>query len=344
MKNIELLSVSCTCCGAKLEGFQGKEEVKCDFCDNTTRIIRPVSVKFSESIETSKKDNFSNLISIMEQSMIAENYKEAYEYCNKALEIDPTCGTLWENKAICCFWLRTDNNIIESQAKEITTYLSAAKNNDPGSLTYNNTADNLSFNLYFAAWYRYTIIRPDVANKQGVYDSWSWLQLKKVLAYLNMMEIAFDLSPNELFLTDAVLELSNLKKIRWIDVKNNENVNVIDINKLGTNPVKLRDRFITKIKTVNPDYVEPAIGKKAGCFIATAAMGNYDHPVVIDLRFFRDNWLLKRNWGVKFTNWYYTHGPKAAKVIEKSKILKKLTFYTVVRPLQLITKILKFSK
>ena len=43
--------------------------------------------------------------------MIAENYKEAYDYCNKALEIDPSCGTLWENKAICCFWLRTDNDI-----------------------------------------------------------------------------------------------------------------------------------------------------------------------------------------------------------------------------------------
>jgi hypothetical protein len=80
---------------------------------------------------------------------------------------------------------------------------------------------------------------------------------------------------------------------------------------------------------------------KAGCFIATAAMGNYDHPVVMDLRFFRDNWLLKRNWGRKFTKWYYKHGPKAATLIEKSVILKKLTFIFVVKPLQLITKFFK---
>jgi hypothetical protein len=78
-----------------------------------------------------------------------------------------------------------------------------------------------------------------------------------------------------------------------------------------------------------------------GCFIATAAMGDYDHPVVMDLRQFRDNWLLKRNWGVKFTSWYYTHGPKAANVIEKSFALKKITFFLIVKPLQFITKKLR---
>jgi hypothetical protein len=77
---------------------------------------------------------------------------------------------------------------------------------------------------------------------------------------------------------------------------------------------------------------------KGGCFIATAAMGNYNHPVVVDLRNFRDDWLLKRNWGLSFTNWYYTHGPKAAKVINKSRFLKKLTFILVIKPLQIITK------
>ena len=88
--------------------------------------------------------------------------------------------------------------------------------------------------------------------------------------------------------------------------------------------------------------IPPGSEKKGGgCFIATAAMGDYDHPIVTDLRFFRDNWLLKRQWGVQFTNWYYTHGPKAASVIEKSKLLKSATFILVVKPLQLITKLFR---
>ena len=70
-------------------------------------------------------------------------------------------------------------------------------------------------------------------------------------------------------------------------------------------------------------------------------MGNYNHPVVLDLRNFRDSWLLKREWGVSFTTWYYRHGPKAAKLIEKSIILKTMAFILIVKPLQLITKIIK---
>jgi hypothetical protein len=81
--------------------------------------------------------------------------------------------------------------------------------------------------------------------------------------------------------------------------------------------------------------------KKDGCFIATASMGSYDHPVVMDLRLFRDSWLLKRKWGIAFTDWYYTHGPKAAKIIEKSFLLRKITFLFLVKPLQIITKKLK---
>lgn len=74
------------------------------------------------------------------------------------------------------------------------------------------------------------------------------------------------------------------------------------------------------------------------CFIATATMGSYDHPVVVDLREFRDNWLLERKWGVTFTNWYYTHGRKAAILIEKSTILKKISYFLIVLPLHLIIK------
>jgi hypothetical protein len=84
--------------------------------------------------------------------------------------------------------------------------------------------------------------------------------------------------------------------------------------------------------------IPPGSEKKGGCFIATAAMGDYNHPVVMDLRLFRDNWLLKRDWGVQFTNWYYTHGPKAANIIEKSTLLRKLTFFVIVKPLQILTK------
>ena len=58
--------------------------------------------------------------------------------------------------------------------------------------------------------------------------------------------------------------------------------------------------------------------KKGNCFIATATMGSYGHPAVIELRHFRDNWILQKSWGEGFVAWYYHYGSIAAKSIEKS--------------------------
>ena len=84
--------------------------------------------------------------------------------------------------------------------------------------------------------------------------------------------------------------------------------------------------------------------KSDSCFIATATMGDFDHPLVRDLRDFRDEWILKQPWGENFVNWYYRYGSKAAKLIEDSYLIKRISFVTIVKPLHIITKILKDTK
>ena len=100
-----------------------------------------------------------------------------------------------------------------------------------------------------------------------------------------------------------------------------------DLSRVFIPTLKLDDNQ----KNINND-------EKKGCFIATATMGNYDHPIVLDLRMFRDNWLLNRKWGIEFINWYYVHSPKAAKVIENDNFLKKISFYLLIKPLHFIVK------
>lgn len=46
-----------------------------------------------------------------------------------------------------------------------------------------------------------------------------------------------------------------------------------------------------------------------GCYIATMAYGSYDHPQVLVLRAFRDNYLSERRWGRDFIRFYYKHSP-----------------------------------
>jgi hypothetical protein len=164
------------------------------------------------------------------------------------------------------------------------------------------------------------------------------------------METSYEImsNPDVIILKELVKAYSN--KIPFIklltcqtfrsakDIYNWQNSGMAKLGNIDA--LKKRQILIKRIKSLNPSYNEPEL-KKVGCFIATAALGDYNHPVVMDLRMFRDNWLLKRKWGVIFTNSYYTHGPKVASVIEKSFFLKRLTFITIVKPLQIITKNLR---
>lgn len=90
------------------------------------------------------------------------------------------------------------------------------------------------------------------------------------------------------------------------------------------------------------DYnVQSADSNASGsCFIATATMGDYDHPDVMELRHLRDEWILNKSWGEKFVKWYYNYGAIAARVIEKSTVLKKLSYAFIVKPLVSFSRIL----
>ena len=54
---------------------------------------------------------------------------------------------------------------------------------------------------------------------------------------------------------------------------------------------------------------------KKFCFVATACFDDIDHPVVSDLRAFRDERLEKNAWGRSFISWYYDNGERLAEVI-----------------------------
>lgn len=83
-----------------------------------------------------------------------------------------------------------------------------------------------------------------------------------------------------------------------------------------------------------------AASKKGKCFIATATMGNFDHPLVVDLRTFRDEWLLKQSWGNSFVECYYKYGPNVAKRIEERKLARVFCYIAIIKPLHMISVLL----
>jgi hypothetical protein len=83
---------------------------------------------------------------------------------------------------------------------------------------------------------------------------------------------------------------------------------------------------------------EKKSNKKGSCFVATAVYNNYDHPVVIDLRMFRDEFLIKKKWGQSFIRWYYMQGPKLAKFISKNNLRRIIAKLFIIKPLHIITR------
>lgn len=51
------------------------------------------------------------------------------------------------------------------------------------------------------------------------------------------------------------------------------------------------------------------------CFVATAAYGDPNHPMVQTFRMFRDTVLIDHSLGEKFIKWYYRNGPIFAEKI-----------------------------
>lgn len=56
--------------------------------------------------------------------------------------------------------------------------------------------------------------------------------------------------------------------------------------------------------------------KTEGCYIATMAYGDYDHPHVVVLRKYRDNVLLKTVFGQLFVKFYYWFSPKLVHILQ----------------------------
>ena len=92
------------------------------------------------------------------------------------------------------------------------------------------------------------------------------------------------------------------------------------------------------VEAGKPKYEDPR-GTKSGCFIATAVYDNYNHPTVIDLRYFRDYYLDQKKWGKAFIKWYYTHSPNWANFISSSRVCRVIAFLFIVKPLHLFVKL-----
>jgi tetratricopeptide (TPR) repeat protein len=257
---MKLTLMKCPACGASVNADTSNNSFKCDYCGNTVSIIKPIEISNSiyegfNEVETNKLKNY---VEILHQSMLAGNYAEAYSYCNKALEVNPKSAEVWENKAICSFWLSSINKLEQDKVNEILTYLNASKNLNPESKTYITTCKDIGNNLYYVIMYIYNGLSPDITIRPNVVG-YSFESESKVLNLINLLEICYELDPDVLYLKEA-LKILTKGKINWLRVtragKMESYLNSISANNHKFDASKKKELLENKITSLDPNYVE----------------------------------------------------------------------------------------
>ena len=81
-----------------------------------------------------------------------------------------------------------------------------------------------------------------------------------------------------------------------------------------------RSRYNTNKNILKRNYSQSS----GGCYIATMAYGDYNHPNVLELRNFRDNYLQKSIIGKMFIKFYYKYSPTAVELLKNKKTVNLL--------------------
>ena len=133
-----------------------------------------------------------------------------------------------------------------------------------------------------------------------------------------ILQFVNDISP--LTRTEAIAKYrSNLKK----------SVQLINVISKMSMDQETRDYVTKNAPIIKRNYQQSSqIGRQpqssGGCYIATMAYGDYDHPQVMELRKYRDQVLLKNYFGKLFVKIYYSVSPHLVKKLKNQNQINKL--------------------
>ena len=333
-------NIQCPSCGGPNDNSDNKDNISCLYCDQ--EIITQEVNEGTSSIKP-KNEKLYNFLQLADSAIEASNNKEALKYYNKVLEEDASYSAAWFGKGNAVLWGSSLKDI--KMHESISSFKNAIKFGKKKNemkkliaeelLVFCPRLQNQATNLYL----KYK--ENDPANYYS-----SYLLRTKIIEI--GLAFALECQPESEAIADAGL--------KFVDKyhKNAYNMMTSGIKGVGDYEDRVSEKYLDLKQRINPEFTGNWRGfsgtskfnydRDIGCFIATATMGDYNHPAVISLRGFRDNYLLHQDWGRAFIQFYYKWGPYPANVINKSRVLKKLSYYILVRPLSiLVSRITKYD-
>lgn len=317
-------AIYCSSCGALNQLPGGKSSMFCAFCGNSISKTVPNHLVINKTLSTAK---------IKKESSLAYENRDIHSI-QQITDLYPD-SELGKVK-----YLFLNNNNITS-IKYISKFRAVSYNFSNNKIVNISDDDILELNSL-----KFRVLESNLGINfiNNPFSSLEWLRkfdYKRILstATVSASHLIGDNRNKDFDNVEVNLSFSTIKDYN-VDFFKDDNVRIVSDDKTtkitfyhpenNLNPKK-RDKYIESIEKQTT----------GSCFIATATMGNYNHPLVMELRYFRDNWILQKYWGDSFVKWYYLNGARVAKFIERSFVLKKLSYIFIVKPLVCLARFLK---
>ena len=356
----------CPSCGAAVNLTAGQTETKCQYCQNT---VTPQQAEAHSAKLKSAKGGGALLLANI--ALTSCDYAKALTFYDKAIEQDETLAEAWLGRGTCFAHITTkEYGSFRTKTTECLSSLDAAiqfaaNQQAMAKRAAKVIAEAVGFGL-------------DVEDRLGGRKG-STNYVYNDADYGVLLEWAIEKDQSEFVLktgavffsrTTAYVDDSRLKDAdgrefaAWL--KLNADRYLKALRQINPEAASKCDNAFRKMRTTAQTQFQQEKAFKAdiagvmqrsneylaeetkklerrtngGCFIATACYGDYDHPVVVELRHFRDDHLETSAAGRAFVQWYYKWSPTFANLLAINGILKTLAKVLIVTPALTVARII----
>lgn len=347
----------CTQCGANIEVDSSKDAGICKYCGTafiTEKAINNYNITVTNNYDGANINiiggNIDNLLTLAQAAIDASNFKEAYGYSNRVLEIDPSSVKAWLLKMQATGGIGAEEG---PKTNEILNYgQKAISLSDEANQT--NIEDEVNFywvklaNIFMAN----AISKIDYARNQPYKCSYNQKgevthvdaidnNLHNLITNLSRSAITLALTvptsycSTHIDLSDEYIPLTNQYLQYHEDYFNacagdprwpRKYLGEYNTPEAFAARQSTLDSLKARIpKDKHAKISGPKLRKVGGaCYIATAVYGSYNCPEVWTLRRFRDYYLDKHSLGRMFIKCYYAISPYLVSTFGKTIWFKNI--------------------
>lgn len=319
----------CELCGSNDFSKDGDGLFVCDYCRTKYTPEQAKGMLVEGTVRLDRSDDLGKFIRLASSALDHSNAAEAYDYANKALEIDTESSEAWFLKAKAAGW---SSNLAQPRYSEMIGAFEKAIDLAPEEKREElkkEAADELNnvavavhrlslqqveeFPSVDSVWDEH-VERTDQATEM-FFKSHQWGQGDQPLR--NVVEVS-----SGVFNGPEFDNLEGGTTTRTLSEKGQAHFR------------EKIDRAASILKESDATYEppQPKAPTSSACFVVTATMGNEDSLPVTVLREFREVFLRRSKQGSKFIDWYNQNGPTLASRIEESRVLATLSLMMVVAP------------